>query len=305
MFNIYTDIVNTYAFEGYDDYDVDDILDEVEDVINSDINNEDIADNLVGLVADEAANFNGILMNMADAYRAYDSGAISYESMMTICTEGSSALKDKVIALNLTDDYSDDITEEEIGMVREFLIGCKEIAEARRDDLAYESEYYDDDEYYDDYDDYEESEGLLSQIYATEKVRPNKMEKAEHKARKVMINAGASVAQGQRRTDFKTDKDQLDNDLATGQITEREYVIQKAALNYDNGENRRGIRSGKQTAISGSKAIRDQRANTVNAETEKRIATANHTKKVNTITNNANKKIRKSQRKARKHGADV
>ena len=145
------------AFEGFDLFDEDfDIADEgffgdpehtvaamlntVRDNIASRVTTVEQADSLINQISEEAVRFNLVLNEMADAIRAFQRGDITKEDMMSTCTAGSRQLKEQCKTLQLADGITemadDEICEDEIAMIREFIIGCKSIVEEHRAKLA-------------------------------------------------------------------------------------------------------------------------------------------------------------------------
>ena len=145
------------AFEGFDLFDDDfDIADEgffgdpehtvaatlntLRDNIASRVTTVEQADSLINQISEEAVRFNLVLNEMADAIRAFQRGDITKEDMMSTCTAGSRQLKEQCKTLQLADGITemadDEICEDEIAMIREFIIGCKSIVEEHRAKLA-------------------------------------------------------------------------------------------------------------------------------------------------------------------------
>lgn len=97
----------------------------------------DAAASLENKLSEEAAQFNACLTTMSNAIRKCERGEISREEMLAECAPCVAALKEKCSALKLGDvkTTGDDITEEEIAMLREYIVGCKDIVADRKKEL--------------------------------------------------------------------------------------------------------------------------------------------------------------------------
>ena len=115
-----------------------DLLDDVRANVASEVTTIDAAASLENKLSEEAAQFNACLTTMSNAIRKCESGEISRDEMLAECAPCVSALKEKCIALKLANvEASDnnDITEDEIAMLREFIVGCKDIVAERHKEL--------------------------------------------------------------------------------------------------------------------------------------------------------------------------
>ena len=97
----------------------------------------DAAASLENKLSEEAAQFNACLTTMSNAIRKCERGEISREEMLAECAPCVAALKEKCVALKLADvkTTGDDITEDEIAMLREYIVGCKDIVADRKQEL--------------------------------------------------------------------------------------------------------------------------------------------------------------------------
>lgn len=97
----------------------------------------DAAASLENKLSEEAAQFNACLTTMSNAIRKCERGEISREEMLAECAPCVTALKEKCVALKLADvkTTGDDITEDEIAMLREYIVGCKDIVADRKKEL--------------------------------------------------------------------------------------------------------------------------------------------------------------------------
>lgn len=97
----------------------------------------DAAATLENKLSEEAAQFNACLTTMSNAIRKCERGEISREEMLAECAPCVAALKEKCVALKLADVKAtgDDITEDEIAMLREYIVGCKDIVADRKQEL--------------------------------------------------------------------------------------------------------------------------------------------------------------------------
>lgn len=113
------------------------LLDAIRQNVNSKVNSIDAAAALENKLSEQAASFNECLTNMSNAYRKCEAGEITREQAMNECAPCVAALKSHCEALNLSgvNFGSGDITEEEIAMLREVIVGAKDIVAARKTDL--------------------------------------------------------------------------------------------------------------------------------------------------------------------------
>ena len=97
----------------------------------------DAAASLENKLSEEAAQFNACLTTMSNSIRKCERGEISREEMLAECAPCVSTLKEKCVALTLSDVKAtgDDITEEEIAMLKEYIVGCKDIVADRKREL--------------------------------------------------------------------------------------------------------------------------------------------------------------------------
>ncbi|MCM1213988.1 MAG: hypothetical protein NC548_05660 [Lachnospiraceae bacterium] len=102
--------------------------------INSKINTIEAAEQLVATLSNEAAKFNQHLLAISNAMHQLEIGDISQEEARATIVPCVQALKGTCSALKFADvqmSDSDDITEEEIAILRELIIGTKAAADAR------------------------------------------------------------------------------------------------------------------------------------------------------------------------------
>ena len=113
------------------------LLESVKVNVENTVKTVDEAATLENKLSEEAAQFNTYLTTMSNAIRKCERGEISREEMLAECTPCVTALKEKCAALKLTNTKitGNDITEEEIAMLREYIVGCKDIVAARKKDL--------------------------------------------------------------------------------------------------------------------------------------------------------------------------
>ena len=113
------------------------LLDNVKANVANTIKTIDAAASLENKLSEEAAQFNACLTTMSNAIRKCERGEISREEMLAECAPCVSALKEKCSALKLGNvkTTGDDITEEEIAMLREYIVGCKDIVADRKKEL--------------------------------------------------------------------------------------------------------------------------------------------------------------------------
>ncbi len=113
------------------------LLDEVKVNVAEKVTTVDEAARLENKLSEEAIKFNNCLTSISNAIRKAESGEISREEMLAEVTPCVSELKEKCIALSLSgvDTPGDDITEDEISMLREYIVGCKDIVAKRKEEL--------------------------------------------------------------------------------------------------------------------------------------------------------------------------
>ena len=102
--------------------------------INSKINTIEAAEQLVATLSNEAAKFNSHLLAISNAMHQLEIGDISKDEARATIVPCVQALKSTCSALKFADvqmSDSDDITEEEIAILRELIIGTKAAADAR------------------------------------------------------------------------------------------------------------------------------------------------------------------------------
>lgn len=145
MFDIYDDYYEDdldFGLEGLfgdAEHTVASLLNTVRDNVATKVTSVVQADELIDTISGEAVEFNQLLIDMSDAIRSFERGNISKEEMMGICSNAGKELKANCKTLGLCGDVfspDDDITEDEIAMIREFIIGCKSVVEERRAQLA-------------------------------------------------------------------------------------------------------------------------------------------------------------------------
>ena len=105
--------------------------------IDAKITTVDAAADLENQLSEEAAEFNGMLTMMNNAIHQCEAGEISKEQCTETCAPCVKALKEKCAALKLADQSvdGDDITEAEIAMLREFIVGCKDLVATKKQEL--------------------------------------------------------------------------------------------------------------------------------------------------------------------------
>ena len=105
------------------------LLEAVKENVAKNVKTVEAAAQLETKLSEEAAEFNSHLTAMANAIRKCEQGELSREEMLAECKPCVAALKEKCSALKLADvkTTGDDITENEIAMLREYIVGCKDI----------------------------------------------------------------------------------------------------------------------------------------------------------------------------------
>lgn len=105
------------------------LLEAVKTNVANTVKTVDAAASLENKLSEEAAQFNACLTTMANAIHKCERGEISREEMLAECAPCVAVLKEKCSALKLADvkTTGDDITEDEIAMLREYIVGCKDI----------------------------------------------------------------------------------------------------------------------------------------------------------------------------------
>lgn len=113
------------------------LLDSVRENVKTIVKTVDQATSLENKLSDEAAQFNNCLLTMSNAIRKCERGEISKEEALSDCAPCVAALKNKCVALTLSNAkiVGDDITEDEIAMLREYITGCKDIVADRKVEL--------------------------------------------------------------------------------------------------------------------------------------------------------------------------
>lgn len=113
------------------------LLDSVRDDVKCTVKTVDQAAQLENKLSEEAAQFNNCLLTMSNAIRKCERGEISKEEALSDCAPCVAALKNKCVALTLSNAkiVGDDITEDEIAMLREYITGCKDIVACRKVEL--------------------------------------------------------------------------------------------------------------------------------------------------------------------------
>ena len=113
------------------------LLEAVKANVANTVKTVDAAASLENKLSEEAAQFNACLTTMSNAIRKCERGEISREEMLAECAPCVTALKEKCVALKLSNVKvtGNDITEEEIAMLREYIVGCKDIIADRKKEL--------------------------------------------------------------------------------------------------------------------------------------------------------------------------
>ena len=113
------------------------LLDRVRANVANSVKTVEAASSLIDKLSEEAAQFNDCLTTMANAIRKCEQGDMSREEMIAEIQPAVTALKEKCTALKLADVETDgdDITENEIAMLREYIVGCKDIVIDRMNEL--------------------------------------------------------------------------------------------------------------------------------------------------------------------------
>lgn len=113
------------------------LLDSVRENVKTTVKTVDQAAQLENKLSEEAAQFNNCLLTMSNAIRKCERGEISKEEALSDCAPCVAALKNKCVALTLSNAkiVGDDITEDEIAMLREYITGCKDIVADRKVEL--------------------------------------------------------------------------------------------------------------------------------------------------------------------------
>ena len=101
--------------------------------INAKVNTIEEAEKMIQDLSSEAVKFNELLTNIANAMHQVESGDMSKEEAAGIIAPAVKELKDKCCALKIANAEApgDDITEDEIAILRELIIGAKAAAEDR------------------------------------------------------------------------------------------------------------------------------------------------------------------------------
>ena len=105
------------------------LLDAVKANVEKTVKTVDAAVSLENKLSEEAAQFNACLTTMSNSIRKCERGEISRDEMLAECAPCVSTLKEKCVALKLAnvEAKGTDITEEEIAMLKEYIVGCKDI----------------------------------------------------------------------------------------------------------------------------------------------------------------------------------
>ena len=113
------------------------LLDSVRENVKTTVKTVDQAAQLENKLSEEAAQFNNCLLTMSNAIRKCERGEISKEEALSDCAPCVTALKNKCVALTLSNAkiVGDDITEDEIAVLREYITGCKDIVADRKVEL--------------------------------------------------------------------------------------------------------------------------------------------------------------------------
>lgn len=101
--------------------------------INAKVNTIEEAEKMIEQLSSEAVKFNELLKDIANAMHQVESGDMSKEEAAGIIAPAVKELKDKCCALKIANAEApgDDITEDEIAILRELIIGTKAAAEDR------------------------------------------------------------------------------------------------------------------------------------------------------------------------------
>lgn len=101
--------------------------------INAKVNTIEEAEEMIQSLSSEAVMFNELLTTIMNAMRQVESGDMQKEEAAGIITPAVKELKDKCTALKISNAEApgDDITEDEIAILRELIIGAKAAAEDR------------------------------------------------------------------------------------------------------------------------------------------------------------------------------
>ena len=128
-----------YALENVFDPEMttDKLLDLVRQNVQSKITTVDQAAELENQLSEEAAEFNNMLRTISNAMSECKAGNISREEMLRVSAPCIKALKTNCKALSLVDVEmgEDDISENEIAMLREYIVGCKDIVAQHKESL--------------------------------------------------------------------------------------------------------------------------------------------------------------------------
>ncbi len=101
--------------------------------INAKVNTIEDAEKMIQDLSSEAVKYNELLKDIANAMHQVESGDMSKEEAAGIIAPAVKELKDKCCALKIANAEApgDDITEDEIAILRELIIGAKAAAEDR------------------------------------------------------------------------------------------------------------------------------------------------------------------------------
>ena len=101
--------------------------------IHSKVNTIEEAEQMIQELSSEAVKYNELLTTIMNAMRQVESGDMQKEEAAGIIAPAVKELKDKCTALKIANAEApgDDITEDEIAILRELIIGAKAAAEDR------------------------------------------------------------------------------------------------------------------------------------------------------------------------------
>lgn len=115
----------------------DKLLEQVRAKVEATVTTVDEAAELENRLSEEAASFNTYLNTISNCMHMAQSGDMTKEEAMDKIAPAVKALKSECKALSLVDAKmsDDDLSEGEIAMLREFIVGCKDIVAARKEAL--------------------------------------------------------------------------------------------------------------------------------------------------------------------------
>lgn len=130
---------NNAAMEGIFDPEMttNQLLESVRAKVKETINTVEAAADLENKLSEEAASFNKYLNIISNCMRMVEQGEMTREDAKDQIGPAVTALKTQCQALKLTDVAmaDDDLSENEIAMLREYIVGCKDIVAARKEEL--------------------------------------------------------------------------------------------------------------------------------------------------------------------------